>query len=556
MSSEANTDANGRAPVYILKMDDEAMPIAWLAKEYPGHAVIQLNKREWREKSAWQKVLSLKRLHGAAFIVLASSLVQVAEVELYSGVGVVHGCDRTILLDIQGHVREWSKLGAWFTLPKLLLRVAWDAVVLVLSWLFLKVSWTEPVAFKKTILANSPMRVAYVLPNVVTMGTSGGGVTHVTGVINGLRKNGSEVMVYSALPVPHFDSRTKVMKRPRWNLLREADTLYYSWSLPHLLRADFEHTRPSFIYQRHMRYAYAGAWLARCTGVPLVLEFNGFEEWVAQHWDPARFLEWIRIAEGVSIHAATLIVVVSSPLKKMLVERGIAESRILVNPNGVDSDLFQPGCAGHAKRSDYGIADGEIVITFVGTFSYYHGVRFLAAAIASMSAEQLQNAGGRLRFLFIGAGLFWDEIKHALRAQIQDGTAIMLGTVAHDQVPALLDISDIMVAPHEPLPDGTPFFGSPTKIFEYMAMGKAIVASRLEQIAEVLEDGRTAKLVAPGNAEELAAAILQLAGDAAQRGRLGAAARSEALAHHTWQAHAARILERVRLMALAPEAPR
>ena len=61
-----------------------------------------------------------------------------------------------------------------------------------------------------------------------------------------------------------------------------------------------------------------------------------------------------------------------------------------------------------------------------------------------------------------------------------------------------------------PLEDGSEFFGSPTKLFEYMAMGKGIVASRLGQIGDVLSDEETALLIEPGNARQLADAILRL----------------------------------------------
>ena len=75
-----------------------------------------------------------------------------------------------------------------------------------------------------------------------------------------------------------------------------------------------------------------------------------------------------------------------------------------------------------------------------------------------------------------------------------------------------------------------------------MAMGKAIVASRLEQIGDILSDGRNALLVEPGNAEDLARALLQYVTDESLRRAHGEAARHEAVEKHTWQAHTARIL--------------
>jgi glycosyltransferase involved in cell wall biosynthesis len=103
-----------------------------------------------------------------------------------------------------------------------------------------------------------------------------------------------------------------------------------------------------------------------------------------------------------------------------------------------------------------------------------------------------------------------------------------------DKVAQYLDASDILVSPHIPMPDGSRFFGSPTKIFEYMAMSKGIVASRLDQLAEVLEHNQTALLVTPGNAEELAEAILCLALDPKKRQVLGLAARRAAVERHCW----------------------
>ncbi|HKQ52365.1 MAG TPA: glycosyltransferase, partial [Pyrinomonadaceae bacterium] len=96
------------------------------------------------------------------------------------------------------------------------------------------------------------------------------------------------------------------------------------------------------------------------------------------------------------------------------------------------------------------------------------------------------------------------------------------------------------------LADGSEFFGSPTKLFEYMAMGKSIVASRLGQIGDVLAHEETALLVEPGDARQLSEAILRLVDAPELRERLGAAARREAVARHTWAHNARRVLDAYR----------
>jgi len=126
------------------------------------------------------------------------------------------------------------------------------------------------------------------------------------------------------------------------------------------------------------------------------------------------------------------------------------------------------------------------------------------------------------------------EMRAALAAYEKTGDVIFTGPLPPDKVAEFLDASDILVSPHIPMPDGSRFFGSPTKIFEYMAMGKGIVASRLDQLAEVLEHNKTAWLVTPGDIEELAEAILRLALDPAKRSALGSAARRAAVERHCW----------------------
>jgi glycosyltransferase involved in cell wall biosynthesis len=120
---------------------------------------------------------------------------------------------------------------------------------------------------------------------------------------------------------------------------------------------------------------------------------------------------------------------------------------------------------------------------------------------------------------------------------------IFTGTVEHDSVPVFLDACDILIAPHVPLADGSDFFGSPTKIFEYMAMGKGIVASRLGQIGEVLSDNETALLVTPGNVNELAAALIRMTESDSLRVLLGEGARAAAVQKHTWTHNAERVLQ-------------
>jgi glycosyltransferase involved in cell wall biosynthesis len=121
----------------------------------------------------------------------------------------------------------------------------------------------------------------------------------------------------------------------------------------------------------------------------------------------------------------------------------------------------------------------------------------------------------------------------------------MTGRVQQDSAPTYLAAADVLVSPHVPNPDGTPFFGSPTKIFEYMAMGRGIVASALGQLADVLDDGRTALLVPPGDEAALAAGLEKLIMSRQLRESLGTNARAVVEESYTWRIHTRRIIERL-----------
>jgi glycosyltransferase involved in cell wall biosynthesis len=105
---------------------------------------------------------------------------------------------------------------------------------------------------------------------------------------------------------------------------------------------------------------------------------------------------------------------------------------------------------------------------------------------------------------------------------------------------------DVAAAPYPPLAH---FYFSPLKVYEYMAAGLPVVASRIGQLAELVAEGVNGLLCQPGDPAALAAALGRLRAEPELRNRLGRAARATVLRKHTWDAVARRIL---RLAGLAP----
>jgi glycosyltransferase involved in cell wall biosynthesis len=279
--------------------------------------------------------------------------------------------------------------------------------------------------------------------------------------------------------------------------------------------------------------------------VPFVLEYNGSEVWSARHW--GRPLGHERLATHVEttlLHAASLVVVVSRPLRDELLRRGIPERRILLNPNGVDPDRYSPQADGSVVRRAYRL-EHRRVVGFIGTFGRWHGAPLLIEAFANLLARRPEWRES-VRLLMIGDGLTRPDVEACVQSLGLAQHVVLTGLVPQSDGPAHLAACDVLVSPQVRNPDGTPFFGSPTKLFEYMAMGKAIVASNLDQLGEVLADGDTGLLVEPGDVEGLASAIERLLADENLARRLGEAARRAVLAGHTWADHTGRIVEALR----------
>lgn len=378
---------------------------------------------------------------------------------------------------------------------------------------------------------------------------SGGSVAHTAGVINAMREMVPRLTVLSTdrlalvpedenfhVLTPSYDLGGNVPLLP--NLTYTSDVIRW-WRAAHL-------PRPGFIYGRYSLGNYAGPELRRLLKVPYVCEYNGSAIWITRNWGDGRlrFERVLQTIEDANLLAADVIIAVSEASRAELIERGYPADRILVNPNGVDPEIYAPGVSGAEVRARAGIATDEIVIGFIGTFGRWHGTQTLATAFGLL-LQHRPDLRSRVRLLLVGEGPMMEETRRILAHHEAADRVIFTGLVPQAQGPAHLAACDILASPHVANGDNSRFFGSPTKLFEYMAMGRAIVASDLEQVGEVLSHNETAWLVRPGDPQALAKALEALISSAGLRDRLGRAARKQAVSQHTWHQHTRRIVERL-----------
>ena len=499
-----------------------------------------------------QRLSVLRALRPDIFAVATERLAWQRGQNAFLLFGALSGAQRTIIMDAHGGWREETRARSLVSSPARLAREAAISAAALrraskqLRRLEDAVKRGEHLKIhtkKKT--KPDAVEVVYLRPTPGPGTQAGGASSHINGFINAALELGARISVVSNDQIAGLDeSKTplKIIWPKPIGTTRAAFDIYNNLLFTHDAAQEIQAKKPAFIYQRYSRFSWAGIEASLKTGLPLFLEYNGSEVWVGRYWDHVGRLGLLERYERLNLKAAARIFVVSEVERRNLLRAGVRDEKIVVNPNGVDTERFRPNIGGERVRHELAIEADETLVGFVGTFGPWHGVLALSEAI------KLVPDAARIRFLMVGSGSLRSEVERTLREAGALNRVILTGSVEHERVPALLDACDVLVSPHVPLEDGSEFFGSPTKLFEYMAMGRGIVASRLGQIGDVLKDEETALLVEPGNVRELSEAIMRLANSPNLRERLGAAARREAIAHHTWKHNAQRVLDAYREM--------
>jgi glycosyltransferase involved in cell wall biosynthesis len=301
------------------------------------------------------------------------------------------------------------------------------------------------------------------------------------------------------------------------------------------------------IHERFNLLALGGAWASKKLGIPFVLEINAdlLEQrkfkGVPERGLRRLFAVW---ATRICFNAAAKIICISSGLKDHLKSTwNIEESKLIVLPCAADVEAFGQIQNSESVRRGLGLTNEPIVI-WVGGFYPWHDLDLLLDSF-TLVLQSHPNA----RLVLVGDGQTRGSIAHKVQKNGLQQSVIMTGAIAHADVPEMLSIADIAVVPSAPISASRGGTGTPLKLFEYMAAGKAIIATALNESAEVIRDGHTGLLVEAGNVNDFAQAMLTLINDPMERDRLGQNARRQAVETYSWEQYT-KALEEIYLKVL------
>ena len=354
------------------------------------------------------------------------------------------------------------------------------------------------------------MRIAYVCldPGIPVFGTKGASV-HIQEVVREYRRRGHDVTVYATRrgsDVPDDLAELRIVDVPittRDEEERERAQQAASASVSDMVRAGGY----DLVYERYSLFSTV---IAEC-GVPGILEVNAP---LIDEQRTHRVLVDEQAADAAlqeQVQAALATICVSDPVRDWVIAR-TEGTRVFTVPNGVNVHRITPQPE----------SPGAPVVTFVGTLKPWHGVDVLLRARAQAHKDwKLRIIGdGPMR-----ADL--DDLARSLGIDVD-----FRGAVAPDAIPQHMAGTAIGVAPYPAMNTDSDQYFSPLKVYEYMAAGLPVVASRVGQLPEIM--GESAYLVPPSDPEALAEALDALVANPVERARVGSDNRRQAEREHSW----------------------
>jgi glycosyltransferase involved in cell wall biosynthesis len=361
-----------------------------------------------------------------------------------------------------------------------------------------------------------------------------GQYVHVEELTRALARLGHEIVMVGPAAVEHeqFGADAGIvawLKRylPRF-IYELMEFMYAMLDYRRLIRA-IRAQRPDVLYERYNLYLPSGVWAHERFRLPMLLEVNAPLYAERKKYDGISLDRLARWTEQRTWCGADIALPVTGVLAEALKRAGVPSERIVIIPNGIDPERFADAPATETAKRALGLS-GRIVLGFVGFMREWHGLDRVVDLIAA-------DTSGARHLLLVGDGPTRAKLEHRARAKGVAERVSFAGVVARDRIVDYIAAFDVALQPE------VVAYASPLKLFEYLALGRAIVAPATPNIREILAHEENALLFAPGVAGEFEHAVERLCGDSGLRARLALAARATIDRRGlTWDNNARRIV--------------
>lgn len=269
--------------------------------------------------------------------------------------------------------------------------------------------------------------------------------------------------------------------------------------------------------------AIPALWAAYLHGIPVHYDWDDWEFRIQDIETGGKAPGWLRWMEERLPRLVDTVSVASAQLRLLALQAGVPQDRVFFTPVGADLEVFHPSVDGSQVRAQWGIT-GEVVLYLGQLHATQYVGQFLQAGKAVLTSHP--NA----TLVVVGSGWRLPELKEAAKALGISHRVVFTGAVAHSQVPQYVAAADVAVACFDD--NEATRAKSPLKVVEYLAAGKAVVASAVGEVKRMVEGAGV--LVPPGDVEALARAVNDLLDNPVQRRELGLRARQKAERELGW----------------------
>jgi glycosyltransferase involved in cell wall biosynthesis len=363
-----------------------------------------------------------------------------------------------------------------------------------------------------------------------------GQITHIEEMIHALKALGHEVRLVG--PEVHQSDRgdggsagwVGTLKAALPAALYELAEAGYALVSFRRLRRAVREFKPHVIYERYALYQPAGVWVSKLTGIPLLLEVNAPYAIARRKYNGLK-LGWLADqVERYTFRGASRVFPITKVLGDILQTMGVQADRIRVIPNGINPADYQSLPDAQAVKARYGLA-GRTVIGFIGFVREWDQLDRIVAWLARRPKDDTCS------LLIVGDG----PVRRELEAQAASlGIAhklVFTGVVPRTEVPGAARAFDIA------LQTALVPYASPLCLFEYMALGKAILAPDQPNHHEVLVRDEDCEMYDPQSADGIEKALDRMMADSPRLEQLGQAAnRALHTRGYMWSGNATRVV--------------
>lgn len=369
--------------------------------------------------------------------------------------------------------------------------------------------------------------------------------THIISIINGFKKLGHDVYIVSPPGIETFkvaggrpidksevktagiNSLWKLLSRHAPQFGFEIFELFYNlYAIVKLYMEVNRQGAVDLIYERNANFLFAGTVISKMLNIPIFIEVN--EVVGVKRARSIYFKKTAERIESIVFANATTLFPVSSNLKKRILSVS-PNADVKVIPNAIDPERFSTANAAIVEEK-YNTG-GKIILGFVGWFDNWDRLDVLI----DLQKELLQNNYNTILML-VGDGPIVSELKLKIDKENMGEQVILTGPVPKNEVVDYIAAFDVGLLAH------SNEFGSPIALFEMMALGKCVVAPRLDPILDVVEDGVNGIIFNPLDTRDLYYKVMWLLQRPEEMKKIGTNAKEITYSRHTWDKNAEKIL--------------